>query len=329
MSRGAVALAVLLLGAACGGVEVSERPIRATGPATLLFAASENGGGWEIYVEDVESGRRTDLTRTPPSGRIEADDRSPALSHDAKLIAFTSTADHMSDGAVDEEIFVMERDGGKPLRLTNDDDADVEPQWTPDGRIVFTTCPSSQEGLAVCRLDAITPDGSGRETLLDDLGLASGVALSPGGDRVAYSRYDETLRPLGIFVRTIGREEGEAVADGAGAQWSPDAERIAFLSARDRNGPCLFDCTGSAPELYVMDADGSDQTRLTETIESEAFVSWTPDGEWLLVSRIRDEEDDYDVFAIRPDGSCEVKVTDTDAWEWSPTWIGPTESLSC
>jgi Tol biopolymer transport system component len=78
-----------------------------------------------------------------------------------------------------------------------------------------------------------------------------------------------------------------------------------------------------------MDADGSDQTRLTETIESEAFVSWTPDGEWLLVSRIRDEEDDYDVFAIRPDGSCEVQVTDTDAWEWSPTWIGPTESLSC
>jgi hypothetical protein len=44
---------------------------------------------------------------------------------------------------------------------------------------------------------------------------------------------------------------------------------------------------------------------------------------------IPDEDDDYDVYAIRADGSCEVQLTDTRAWEWSPTWIGTTDSPSC
>jgi TolB protein len=134
---------------------------------------------------------------------------------------------------VDEEIFVMERDGSNPLRLTNDADADAEPQWTPDGRIAFITCPSSQDALPNCRLDSISPDGSGRETVMEGFGFAFGATLSPGGDKLAYSRYDETLRPLGIFVQTIGLKEAEPVGDGAGAQWSPDGERIAFLSDRD------------------------------------------------------------------------------------------------
>src|SRR5919109_104221 len=42
--------------------------------------------------------------------------------------------------------------------------------------------------------------------------------------------------------------------------WSPDGSKIAFYSERDGNA-----------EIYVMNADGSDQTRLTNTRSDEGY----------------------------------------------------------
>ena len=47
----------------------------------------------------------------------------------------------------------------------------------------------------------------------------------------------------------------------------PAPERIAFLSDRDGN-----------VEVYVMDADGSSPTRLTNTPANEETPAWSPDG---------------------------------------------------
>jgi TolB protein len=46
--------------------------------------------------------------------------------------------------------------------------------------------------------------------------------------------------------------------------WSPDGSRIAFTSRRDGND-----------ELYVMDADGSNQTRLTFANGHDNGPDWT------------------------------------------------------
>lgn len=326
----ALGLLLLLLPACSGGDDASVDEPRQSGPPTLLFAASEGGGSWDIYVEDVASGRRTNLTDTPGSGAVEADERSPVLSPDGKLIAYTSTADNEGDGAVAEEIFVMSRSGTEKRRLTDNDGIDADPQWTPAGRILFTTCPFVRGAVPRCGVDLIWPNGTGRRTAFPDIGLTFGVSLAPAGDRIAYTRFDERLRPVGVFVAALASGEESRVADGVGGRFSPDGERIAFLSDRDRNGRCLFhDCTGHAAELYVAGVDGSDERRLTETLAQEAHPSWTPDGEWILFSRIRDEDDDYDVYAVRADGECEVQLTDTTAWEWSASWSGSTDSLDC
>jgi TolB protein len=51
--------------------------------------------------------------------------------------------------------------------------------------------------------------------------------------------------------------------------WSPDGGKIAFESDRD----------GSDSEIYVMNADGSDVTQLTNNNASDGSPSWSPDGE--------------------------------------------------
>ena len=57
--------------------------------------------------------------------------------------------------------------------------------------------------------------------------------------------------------------------------WSPDGRRIAFASTRDDPDP---NDNFIYSKIYVMNADGSGQTRLTYTSPFDYAPSWSPDG---------------------------------------------------
>jgi Tol biopolymer transport system component len=65
--------------------------------------------------------------------------------------------------------------------------------------------------------------------------------------------------------------------------------KLAFVSARDGNW-----------ELYVMNADGSSETRLTSTSANEGHPSWSADGRNITFNR------------DRPTGPC-VRLADPSA----------------
>ncbi len=57
------------------------------------------------------------------------------------------------------------------------------------------------------------------------------------------------------------------LADDLDPSWSPDGERIAFVSDRDGHR-----------EIYVMDADGKNQKNLSNNDFDDWGPSWSPDG---------------------------------------------------
>ena len=67
----------------------------------------------------------TDLRRLTES---RADDRSPTWSPDGRHIAFTS--DRSNPAEHENEIYVIEPDGGELRRLTANDVWDLEPDWS-------------------------------------------------------------------------------------------------------------------------------------------------------------------------------------------------------
>lgn len=79
----------------------------------------------------------------------------------------------------------------------------------------------------------------------------------------------------GLVVAHQGKiyVEGRQVARGSQPTWSPDGRRIAFT----RLG-----------EIYVVDADGRNERRLTTTSQPVAFPAWSPDGRTIAFAGVRD-----------------------------------------
>ena len=71
--------------------------------------------------------------------------------------------------------------------------------------------------------------------------------------------------------------------------WSPDGQRIAFMSERDGNR-----------DIYVIAADGSNPTNLTQDASFDGYPAWSPDGQRIAFLSQRDGN--RDIYVIAADG---------------------------
>jgi Tol biopolymer transport system component len=102
-----------------------------------------------------------------------------------------------------------------------------------------------------------------------------------GWESFSSNRFDTAISGDIFVMPPIGLPQVQlttARPDDAQSAWSPDGRRIAFKSRRNGNN-----------ELYVMNADGSGQTRLTNSFNvSEGQPAWSPDGTRLLYRKTPD-----------------------------------------
>jgi TolB protein len=322
------------LAASCGGAsERAEETNPVAGERIAFF--SDRDGDDEIYVMDRDGQRVEQLTHNSGPEAREPDDFLPAWSPDGRSIAFVSTRDQpgqampSGDEPAPEEIYVMDADGGKEKRLTSNSDSDVSPDWTPDGKITFVRCREDGDSIG-CEVKAVGAEGGDEETLYSADGFLVEARVSPDGSELAVARIhgnshyqEQELYVVDLETGAERRVTTNDDGDGAPA-WSPDGERLAFTSNRAPSAPCLFhDCGGWTNELYVMDADGQEVVRLTETPHEERASAWSPDGEQILYSRLRDEEDDAELYVMNADGTCPTALTDNSHSDNSGDWYGP------
>lgn len=285
------------------------------------------GDGDDAAITTIkpDGSRRERLSKLGPL--VQPWPESPAFSPDGRSIAFVGVHRREDPDATTRELYVVDADGSDERRLTDNTTEELAVDWLPDGRVVFVSCQTThrRDELPECDLVAMRPDGGDREELAK-LRLTYDFAVSPDGRRIAYSQQkgQSHSQHLELYVADIDggnrrRLTNDDTGDGLPA-WSPDGERIAFVSNRAESAPCFYyDCAGFTNELYVMDADGSDVTRLTETEEEELSPSWSPDGEKIVYVRVADEGGPHDLYAANADGSCAKRLVPGDA----PDWYGP------
>jgi Tol biopolymer transport system component len=88
-----------------------------------------------------------------------------------------------------------------------------------------------------------------------------------------------------------------------------EGTKIAFTSDRDVN-----------KEIYVMAADGTGQTRLTDNAAFDFLPSWSPDG--TKIAFTSDRDGNVEVYVMNAqDGSNQTRLTDNAASDGLPDWM--------
>jgi Tol biopolymer transport system component len=232
------------------------------------------------------------------------------------VIAFVSKRDEPNPNTCSDncnsEIYVMNADGSGQTPLTNDSGQDRDPAWSPDGqRMAFTSRRDGNEEIYV-----MNADGSGQTRLTNNPETDWYPAWSPDGQRIAFSSVrngDEEIYVMnadGSGQTRLTNERATAIE----ASWSPDGKRIAFVSEPEYPNPDGF--CGCA--IWVMNSDGSEQTRLTNDAGLEVDPSWSPDGKYIVFSS--GLIDNMNIHVMNADGSGEIRLTNKAGNEIYPSW---------
>ena len=169
-------------------------------------------------------------------------------------------------------------------------------------------------------------------------GLAAGVspalAAFPGDNgKIAFDSDRGSASDEDINIWTMNPNGSDPVnltvgspAEDARANWSADGRKIAFMSDRETPGNPTPPGFSEGPdfEIFVMNADGSNQRQVTFNDLDDEDPAWSPNGKRIAVVRdfnpIRGEVD-RDILTIKADGSAERNLTNSPGVpDHQPTW---------
>jgi Tol biopolymer transport system component len=131
--------------------------------------------------------------------------------------------------------------------------------------------------------------------------------------RLVFARFQsEPKDNTDIYIFTFDdksliRITDEAVLEYAPA-WSPDDQRIAFVSGRGAR----------SHYLSIVNRDGSARKVLQPNRSDDMSPRWSPDGHWIVFAS--SQSHDYEIWRVRPDGVDLQKLTNTPGLDSNPCY---------
>jgi len=229
-------------------------------------------------------------------------------------------------------LFTMTSEGKDETRTTHPPDYAIDglPDWSPDGKQIafhreYPDKPNeifvvSADGTDERQVDPGCPDGIPDDQICEELE----PAWSPNGKTLAFAwpfgglrqvRGEEIIDVMGVGLMGPDGSDPELItqtrrptrAEDSNPIWSPDGRQIAFVRFNVTAEP------HDASAVFVANADGSGEKRITPWNLNAEDPSWSPDGA-LISFRSETGEGDFigHLHTIRPDGSEVTRLTKGD-----------------
>lgn len=187
---------------------------------------------------------------------------------------------------ISHDIYIVNADGTGLTALTNTQENECYPAWSPDAsKIAFARRSGGHYVISV-----MNADGSNVHDLFDpDLTqridtVACAPVWSPDGEHIAFTSGRDCNLEVYIMKADGSNLKNltmHPASDGFPA-WSPDGAEIAFTSDRDGH-----------MQTYACDLAGKSIRRIRDSETDDFAPSWSPDGKKILVSVKNDKRELY------------------------------------
>ncbi|SNZ00956.1 TolB family protein [Flagellimonas pacifica] len=234
----------------------------------ILFESNRDGN-WEIYLMDKNGENVQRLTKST------SDNRRPSWHPNGKKIIFESNRNGKF------ELFILKIKNRKVTKLL-DPIGNEEPifaSFAPNGKSIAVSFKASES-----KSNLVLLNKKGR--LLQKLTSNEKRTFYPkwsgdGNEIVFFSRQDTNNQDDEIYKLNLKTGKETRLTNwhkhNFCPSWSHNSKKIAYVTSME----------GTRPEIYIMDADGSNQIRLTYNKDGETLPNWHPTENKILVTAYR------------------------------------------
>lgn len=265
----------------------------------IVFTCQNASGLYDVCISNDDGTGRVNLTNSPGTY-----DQEPALSEDGKNIAFVTNRDG------NWEIYTMDHTGGNSKNITNSTGDDFGPAWSHDGK--FIAFESHRDGNS--ELYRMRFNGRAQTRLTMDPLVDGQPSFGPGDNEIVFVKTFKNGNQEIFAITKWGynlRNLTNSPANEGAPTVSPGGGHIAYSSNEFSTG-----------DVMVAQYDGtalSNAVDLTSNSSQDGRPSYSVDGTMIAFDSNRDDNNG-DIFTMNVDGSNQLNITNTGAFEFSPNW---------
>jgi tol-pal system beta propeller repeat protein TolB len=246
-------------------------PPTSCGKIAYSAAEAEAPNNYDLMLVD----ERTEVTKVLVSNVIPG---SHVWSPDGKYLAVIAPRDGMDD------VYIAKADDGQLTHLTHNAGEESELAWSPDGHYVaFVGGRYDSSEIFVVNIGGGNPRWLTKNDFMDQ-----SPVWSPDGTQIAFIS-NRNGNPNVYTMNADGTAQVNLTGDSAwdaGPVWSHDGKFIAFTSGQDHYQDVYG---GDVQRVYIMNRDGSHQTRLTTNIHNASDLRWSPNDDMIAFYLIEAE----------------------------------------
>lgn len=228
------------------------------------------------------------------------------------------------------EIYVMNMDGSDLTRLTDRTGDNVTPAWSPDGELIAFAASLGENS----EIYVMNSDGSDLRRLTDHPGDDSHPHWSADGSRIIFNSARTTPHLEGdwskqwheIFsMRRDGtdlRQHTHCMTVCTYPSFSPDGTRIVYRKITNTPG-FSWDLSSISrnSEVFVAEADGSNEINLSSNAAFDGWPMWSPDGDQIVFASNRAGPANVgQLYVVNVNGTGLQQIT-SGPWSYAqPAW---------